>query len=147
MELELKITKNFKELVVLEPGLTRKQKMFLVALCGNMGNVSRACMECGCSRDVHYKNLDNKIYVSYVDMIKEGLKDFGEECLLRAMDKLDASMIKLFLQSKAKDRGYQPDTAITINNHPKEIVIVYGDQPEPIYEINESQEIKLIENE
>lgn len=141
---------QFKAQVEANDGLTKKQKTLLKALPITRGIVSKAATLVGVSREVHHDAMrDNEEYKRMYKLLEEERTDFVEDCLMQAIGNLDAGLIKYYLSSKAKDRGYQQDVVNnnTINVNPVQFVFTPMIPEQTIYEIKETEELKQIENE
>lgn len=93
--------------------LSKKQKDFLKIFKNKLGIVSTACEASNVSRAMYYRWLnENKLFKEKVEEAYEGLKDFGELALLKAMQAGNPACIIFFNKSKNKDRGYIERTEI-----------------------------------
>jgi len=92
-----------EELYILD---NHKENM-LDALKKTLGIVSSACIKAGISRGTHYNWLkEDYIYKSRVDEIAEMAIDFVETKMFEQVNNGDSGLIKYYLSTKGKNRGY-----------------------------------------
>lgn len=90
-------------------GMTKLQKLLLIALDKTNGNISAACKATGISRTNYYKNYaKNKTFAEKVDEIVYKIDDVLEQTALQvAIQEKDPKMLIFFLKTRLAKRGYQ----------------------------------------
>ena len=92
-----------EELYILD---SHKEAM-LDALKKTLGIVTTACQKADISRGTHYNWLrEDPIYKSRVDEISEMAIDFVETKMFEGVNNNDSGLIKYYLSTKGKSRGY-----------------------------------------
>lgn len=136
--------KDYVKIIKNSDTLTRKQKLMLSVLPYTKGIVSQAASKAGISSNVHYDAMHNcKEYREFYKMIENDRTDFVESCLLKGIENLDASLIKFYLTSKAKDRGYSENN-VNLNIAPITFVMNF-DIPEEMSNIEDIESIEIEE--
>lgn len=86
---------------------TEIQIKMLSALVKHRGVVTPACKECGIARDTYYGWLERyKGYAKLVKEIKAIAHDFVESIMFQRIEEGSDALIKYYLSTQAKDRGY-----------------------------------------
>jgi hypothetical protein len=92
-----------EELYILD---SHKEAM-LDALKKTLGIVTTACQKADISRGTHYNWLrEDPIYKEKVDEISEMAIDFVETKMFEGVNNNDSGLIKYYLSTKGKSRGY-----------------------------------------
>jgi hypothetical protein len=85
----------------------RRKKALLKALGKTQGLVSLACEKAKVSRDFYYDNYKaDSEFRKACDNIIEKQKDFVEAALFSLLSDRNPGMIRFYLSTKGKDRGY-----------------------------------------
>ena len=83
------------------------KELFLAVFDANGGNISDACTMAKISRQTYYNWYKaDPAFAMAIHASMEGLIDYTEGQLLERIRMLDLNAIKLFLEAKAKHRGY-----------------------------------------
>ena len=85
---------------------TDQKKEFLKLLEMSLGVVSPACEKFGIDRGTYYIWLQEDWFKEAVDSINEKAIDFTEGMMFQGIKKGDTSLIKYYLSTKGKKRGY-----------------------------------------
>jgi len=86
---------------------TLAKRAMIEAMTATVGVISEACIMAGITRPTYYDWMRNDPeFKAAIGQAFEEQKDFAESCLIRGMRMLDASLIKFFLKTKCRDRGY-----------------------------------------
>lgn len=92
----------------------REKKDLLDALSKNSGIVASACRACNISRMTYYRYYrEDPDFKEKADDVKELLKDFAENLILKKMREGDTTMIIFYAKTQMKDRGYTERSEIT----------------------------------
>ena len=87
--------------------LDNHKEAMLDALKKTLGIVTSACQKADISRQTHYDWLkSDPIYKSRVDEIAEMAIDFVETKMFEGVNNNDSGLIKYYLSTKGKSRGY-----------------------------------------
>ena len=87
--------------------LDSHKEAMLDALKKTLGIVTTACQKADISRGTHYNWLrEDPIYKSRVDEISEMAIDFVETKMFEGVNNNDSGLIKYYLSTKGKSRGY-----------------------------------------
>jgi hypothetical protein len=87
--------------------LDSHKEAMLDALKKTLGIVTSACQKAEISRQTHYDWLkSDPIYKSRVDEIAEMAIDFVETKMFEGVNNNDSGLIKYYLSTKGKSRGY-----------------------------------------
>ena len=87
--------------------LDNHKEAMLDALKKTLGIVTSACQKAEISRQTHYDWLkSDPIYKSRVDEIGEMAIDFVETKMFEGVNNNDSGLIKYYLSTKGKNRGY-----------------------------------------
>ena len=108
--------------------LSIRERGLLLGIFATMGNVAEACFQLRIGLSSHkYWIKTNPIYKEYYDSIEDYLIDMIEGKLFKkAYQDEDLQAIKLYLESKAKDRGYSKESLITQNITPTQFIVDFG---------------------
>jgi len=83
------------------------KKAMIAAMKANLFNISESCRITGINRGTYYLWIENDPdFKSEIDLLSEEQKDFAESCLFTAMKQLDSQLIKFYLKTRCRDRGY-----------------------------------------
>ena len=92
---------------------TVKKKLMISALEKSLGIVSTACKSVGIERSTHYDWIAKDLkYAKKVSEISEMCIDFVESKMYSSISKGSDTLIKYYLSTKAKNRGYSETTNI-----------------------------------
>jgi hypothetical protein len=84
-----------------------RKELMLDALKKTLGIVTTACQKADISRQTHYEWLrEDPIYKKKVDEISEMAIDFVETKMFEGVNNNDSGLIKYYLSTKGKNRGY-----------------------------------------
>jgi hypothetical protein len=99
------------------PEINKKKEYdaFANMLASNLGNVSAACRALNVSRQTYYQwKNEFTDFAQRCGDVEEKLKDDAENVMYKAMfKKEDADMIRFYLKTKCRDRGYGTQYEIT----------------------------------
>jgi hypothetical protein len=92
------------------PETVKKKMRFLKAYDSTLGNIKMSCQKANISRNTFYgwKENDEDFEMALTE-VDQGRVDFVETKMMQVINKGDSSMIRFFLRTKAKDRGYTED--------------------------------------
>ena len=117
--------------------LDNHKEAMLDALKKTLGIVTSACQKADISRQTHYDWLkSDPIYKSRVDEIAEMAIDFVETKMFEGVNNNDSGLIKYYLSTKGKSRGY-------VERQENRQVDGEGNDIKPTVLIYNGQEIKL----
>ena len=91
------------------------QDLFLDLLSPNKGNVTKTCSETGISRDTYYVWCKDESFSARLLDVAEERLDFAEDRLQTAMDMVDVSAIKYYLDAQGRRRGYGQASKLEIS--------------------------------
>ena len=140
-----------KAVVVRESNLqikvTNRNKIeFLAIFFEKRMSVSKICEDLGVCRNVYYYWMKHDpLFKMAIQEGIEKMKDYAESCIIASMPE-DWKAAAFWLKIHAKDRGYKPDAALSMEDTPTEdltIHIVYDKPPKKVKRI----ESVVIENE
>ena len=107
--------KSDKSKPVPEINKQKEYDAFANMLASNLGNVSATCRALNASRQTYYQwKNDFPEFAQKCDNVEEKLKDDAENVMYKAIfKKEDSDMIRFFLKTKCRDRGYGTQYTIT----------------------------------
>lgn len=137
-KLATKVNKKRKELNI-------KQKAFLDVYQKTLGNVTASCKHIDINRGTYYKWLNNDMFVNEIEKIepKKQMDDFVVSKMIEAINNGDTTLIKEYLNKRAKSIGMWDEGALDEQLTQINIQIV-GENDK---EINIETNNKLIEDE
>lgn len=87
--------------------MAASKQILLKALIETRGVVTEACLAVGLSRDTHYRWMkSDRDYSKRVEEISEIAIDFVESEMFKHIKGGDTSLIKWFMSTKGRKRGY-----------------------------------------
>ena len=97
------------------------KEAMIVALTKSLGVVSTACKSVGIARETHYEWMKNdEDFKAKVLDVKDIAIDYVESQMFSAIGNGDSSLIKYYLSTQGKVRGYiektEVDSKLTIEN-------------------------------
>lgn len=93
---------------------TEIQIRMLSALAKHRGVVTPACRECGIARDTYYGWLERyEGYAKLVREVKDIAHDFVESIMFQRIEEGSDALIKYYLSTQARDRGYGESVDVT----------------------------------
>ena len=91
--------------------------LMLKAMQNNRGNISRSCLEVGCSRESFYNFYkQDPEFKAQIDELKEVRLDIYEEKLLELAEDKNITAIIFGLNNQGGSRGYHPPGYVAIQN-------------------------------
>ncbi len=94
------------------------KEQMIEALEDSLGIITTACKTVGISRDTFYLMYQNDDeFAKRVDAVNDYTMDFVEGKLLNAIRMNDHQMIRFYMKSKGKKRGYGSNLDITTNGN------------------------------
>ncbi|MBR5759152.1 MAG: hypothetical protein IKX88_11220 [Thermoguttaceae bacterium] len=103
---------------------SERKESFLQELFKSLGRVLSACQKTGVSRDEyeHWKR-DDPDFARRVDQIGEDALDYVESKLFEGIKSGDARLIRFYLETKGRARGYGKDPALNKSASPPTVVL------------------------
>ena len=93
--------------------LSDDQEALLKALFDSRGIVTEACRKTGNSRDTHYRWMkENEAYAEAYASIEDSAIDFVEGMMFERIEDGSDGLIKFYLATKGKKRGYIERTEV-----------------------------------
>jgi hypothetical protein len=84
--------------------------------------VTAACKKAGVDRVLFYRYYNNdEAFKAKIEEIREAQIDFVESKLMEGIDKLDSSLIRYYLSTKGKKRGYSLEEKLDITTNGNDI--------------------------
>ena len=101
---------------------TQQTKHALInALRKTLGNITKACEMVGINRSTYYDYMKDPVFKRDFEECEEIALDFAESQMYKKIQEGDGTIIKFFLKTKGKKRGYvertESEQTITHSGH------------------------------
>jgi hypothetical protein len=105
--------------------LSRNERLLLLGIFYNLGNVGEACYQTKISMSNHYYWMKtNPIYKDYFDMVGDNILDLMEITLIdMAVKDRNFNAVKFYLESKGGKRGYSKEALISQTITPTQFIL------------------------
>jgi len=91
------------------------QDLFMILFTVNLGNITTTCEQVGISRSTYYNWMKEQEFTDRLAHVSEERLDLAEHALLSAVQAMDVTAIRYYLDSQGRSRGYGKASQLEIS--------------------------------